>query len=239
MALNALILAVAVSAAPQADHGRVAPRFEVTVARADVLLGDVMDVSRLPAVLRTGAAALPIARFGPGQHRITFTSSRLSERARALMPALSPWLEDSPAMLIFVERTSRDPASSERVAGPRAPRCMKLGRALGVGDTPTAHDLSPVPCGETAGVAAFRYDATARSLRARRELRSGEILAAVPAPSIPGVAPGQRVWLRSSIGPVRIEREVVALQPAGPGQSLFVQSAGGEVFSVSFADITP
>lgn len=239
MATGALILAVALLTAPDGDAGRLEVRTAVTVERTGVLFGDIVDVSPLPPALRMRAAALPVAAFKPGQQRMTFPSGRMFERARALMPALAPWLSKEAATRISVELVSPSVTAAARPPRQEPAQCLRVRRTLGAGQSPAAGDLSPAPCGDAAPATAFRYDAAARTLRAGRDLASGEVIAAIPTFALASVAPGQRVSVRSSLGPVRIEREVVALQSAGPGQSLFVQGAGGEVFSVPFADIAP
>jgi len=238
VATSALILAVALLAAPHGDAGTLNISASVKVEHTAVLLGDIVDVSPLPPALRMRAAALPVAVFKPGQQHMAFTSRQLFERARALMPALTPWLSEESATPVSVSLVPPSPPVATKPR-PATRQCMRVERALNSGDTPVSSDLAPAPCGDAVTATAFRYDAVARIQKASRDLRSGEVIAAVPSFTLANVAPGQRVSLRSRIGPVLIEREVVALQSAGPGQSIFVQGPDGEVFSVLFADIAP
>lgn len=86
-----------------------------------VRLGDVADVSSLPESLRDRAASTPVARTG-GQRRV-LSSRRMSERARAAMPALSGWLPSSPDQLVQVDSdmVQEAPAQSARTASPHEP----------------------------------------------------------------------------------------------------------------------
>jgi len=52
----------------------------------------------------------------------------------------------------------------------------------------------------------------------------------------PSVQSHDRVNLEVAIGAVRIERRVEALQPARPGQRLFVRDADGKTLSVLYAE---
>lgn len=96
----------------------------------------------------------------------------------------------------------------------------------------SAADLAPASCAESP-LSAFAYDDTTGALRSARDLRSGEAVARPPAFALAAIAPGQTVTIRASIGPVVVERDVVALQSARAGQNLFVRSADGQVFTVA------
>jgi flagella basal body P-ring formation protein FlgA len=53
------------------------------------------------------------------------------------------------------------------------------------------------------------------------------------------VKPGDRLFLIVRIGDVRIERDVEAVQPARPGQRLFVRTREGQLISVRLEDLEP
>ena len=53
------------------------------------------------------------------------------------------------------------------------------------------------------------------------------------------VHPGEMLSLIVATGAVRIERRVEAMQPARPGQRLFVKSADGQVLSVRYEEVRP
>lgn len=210
MSLGGVVLALGVLVAPVRD---------IEVSAAHVLLGDVLDLSAVPAGLRVSAAALEIAAFRPGRDRMTFTTGEAAQRARALMPALAPWLADGPAQTVSVRRL--------KTPSPGA-ACAELTNILAAGALVTAQDLSPASC-EGALEAALIYDGGA--VRAARSLRPGDRIAQAPASVLPSVRPGQKLLVHTRVGPVAIRREVEAVQAGRPGQPLFVRTAEGAVFS--------
>jgi len=85
---------------------------------------------------------------------------------------------------------------------------------------------------------AFRYDRALDVSRAARAIAASEIVRAYPEFGDHIVLPGQTLRLVAASGPIRVEREVEALQPARPGQRLFVKSADGEILSVVYEEST-
>lgn len=53
------------------------------------------------------------------------------------------------------------------------------------------------------------------------------------------VRPGDALILAVFAGPVRVEREVTALQPARPGHRLFVRDRQGQVFTARYERAAP
>jgi len=211
----------------------VAFQRDVAVRSPAVALGDLADLSRLPAALRGRAAALPIARV-PAQGRLVLTSQRLAERARALMPALGPWLAPGTDDAVVVRLAAEAPAPAAKSAPPAG--CQRVAHPVAAGAIPTVDDLAPATCEAGPAGEAFRYDPAAKAVRATRDLAPGETVAAVPRFAIAGVRPGQRLFLKTRVGPVVVEREVEALQPARPGGQLFVRSLDGAIFPARFAE---
>lgn len=154
-----LLLAAAFATAPAGAVPLVFP--DTLRARAGpVRLGEISDLSALPAPLRARAAAVVVlAMAPPASHH---SHAALAARARALLPALGPWLPRS-----YPGRLSVPPA--------------------------------------TPGIAAVALATTE------------------------AVAAGDAVTLRVRTGPFEIRREARALQPAKPGQAVFVRTADGVV----------
>jgi len=86
-------------------------------------------------------------------------------------------------------------------------------------------DLTPVPCRSKAPHPPLRYDSATRGPIAASVLPAGTYLGRLM--PLPGkqVAAGEPLVLRSSIGPVTIERNVTAMQPGSSGKRLFVRDA--------------
>lgn len=114
---------------------------------------------------------------------------------------------------------------------------MRATRALAAGKVPAAADLASADCGAGHPAAAVRYDAALRAARLSRPLQADEVIAAIPASMMADVVPGQILYVQIRVGPVVVQREVTALQPASPGQKLFVRAADGTVMSVRYPGI--
>lgn len=218
LALGANALAFAPSAVVQAET---------------VTLADVADVAALPPDLAARARTLPIAAFAPTAQRLTISARRAAERARAQLPALAPWLTDaSAAHTIVVTRTLP-------VAAPAllARTCVRIAAALPAGARPAAEELSAAPCSAEPG-SVFAYEPVSRIVMTTRALEKGEIVYAPPADLVARVQAGEALRLAIDIGPVRVERDVIAVRAAPAGAPVFVV-AGGDVFAAPAPALEP
>ena len=119
----------------------------------------------------------------------------------------------------------------------QAATCERATHALAAGAVPSADDFSAADCGAEPPAPAVRYDTAQRSARLSRPLAQGEVIAAIPSSMMAGVVPGQTLYVQIRVGPVVVQREVTALQPASPGQKLFVRAADGAVMSVRYPGV--
>lgn len=113
--------------------------------------------------------------------------------------------------------------------------CMRATRALAIGAVPAAGNFTAADCGG-APIPAVRYDAAMRAVRLVHALRPGDVIRAMPAAMMTGISPGDTLTVAVKVGPVVVQRQVEALQPANPGQRLFVRAADGKVISVLYAE---
>lgn len=97
---------------------------DATIAGDTVRLGQVADLTPLPAALRGSAAELPLARFRRDADTATVPARYLSEQARARMPVLAPWLAEAQTGVVRLHRSvelgqprieARDIAKGDRV----------------------------------------------------------------------------------------------------------------------------
>jgi len=84
-------------------------------------------------------------------------------------------------------------------------------------------------------VSAVRYDRAMGAVRLAHDLQPGDVVAEIPPSMMAGIGPGEKLYVTVRVGPVLVQREVEALQPANPGQKLFVRAADGQVISVLYA----
>jgi len=104
-------------------------RAEASITHAQLQLGDVADLSRLPPTLAATAARLPIARLGLGDHLID--GERLLTAARARMPLLACFLPSAAKTVrLRVSRSVESPTvdAASIVSAPwRMPPAVKAG----------------------------------------------------------------------------------------------------------------
>lgn len=112
-----------------------------------------------------------------------------------------------------------------------APGCFATAREVPQGAVLRAEDMVAVECHEDRARIRLGYDRAARAPVAIAPLAVGTYLGRVAPLSGALVAPGEQLTLRSSVGPVTIERTVTALQHGRSGGRLFVRDAEGQVFS--------
>lgn len=231
MALGAVVLALGLMAAAPSEMPVIAYGRDVEIAADQVTFGDVADLSVLPAPLRAKAERLVLARVPAGRDRVAYSTRRLSERGRALMPALAPWLPTADETSVLVRRGPAKPVAAMI-------DCLRVLVPVAAGAYPTAEAFVPASCGETPARAAFQYDRKTGLVRAARDLAVDEILPAPPTGTLATVSPGRPLYLTATIGAVAIQREVVAIRAAGDGEPVVVRAKDGTVFSAPMSEFT-
>jgi hypothetical protein len=118
-------------------------------------------------------------------------------------------------------------------------RCLQARGLLAAGAIPLSEQFAPVECPAAPARDAFHYDRASGITTLARPLGAGDIVPSYPEYGVAMVHPGEMLKLVVAVGPVRIERNVEAMQPARPGQRLFVKSADGQVLSVRYEEVRP
>jgi hypothetical protein len=117
--------------------------------------------------------------------------------------------------------------------------CLKSLAPLAQDEVPSSNRFAPAACPAQAIPAAFYYDRASGAARAARAIATGEVVSRFPEYARDVVEPGQHVTLAVTIGAVRVERTVEALQEARPGEWLFVRDDEGHIFSVRYGVAKP
>jgi hypothetical protein len=197
---------------------------EMTLPDRRIRLVDVADLSLLAPAARRSLAPRVIATMPPGRGRITLSREALTGLIRRSVPglALSPRLDEG--MLIF----------RVALAEPASAGCSELARPVAAGKAISSEDMLPVPCRAEA-VPELRFDRRDGIVRAGGDLAAGAYLGRISAGAAPAADKGDKLTLVSSAGPVRIAREVVAMQPGRAGARLFVRDSEGHVTSAPLA----
>jgi flagella basal body P-ring formation protein FlgA len=205
----------------------LAPAAEVALPGREIRLGDVADLSGLPPAARARLAPRIVAVIPAGRTGITLTRESLRTLVRRSVPALDLRTGPGEAAIAF-----RAAASSEDRP---APACAELARSLADGAALSNEDLVPVACRDHAAMPPLRFDRLNRVVRAEGAIAAGTYLGRISAPSAVAVDKGDKLSLVASAGPVRVSRDVVALQAGRPGGRLFVRDAEGNVTSAPLA----
>lgn len=223
MALLSLLLA---AAGASATVGLV-PAAEVALTDRRIRLGDVVDLSRLAPAERRRLAPRVIASVPAGRSRVVLTREALRGLVRRSVPGLALRTEADGTSLTF--------KVAEALEGRPPSACAELARPVAAGAAVSRDDLVPAPCRASAASAQLRFDRADRIVRASGQLAAGDYLGRISVGSAPAVDKGDKLSLVASSGPVRVSREVVALQPGRAGGRLFVRDSEGNVTSAPLA----
>ena len=200
----------------------------ITVASELVRLGDLVDLSALPAKLRPRATNLAIARFRNGAARMTISREVLVARAFVRAPLVGDWLARHAAPTYLVAYRPR-----LVVAGNAA--CLQANVDLAAGAVVGTADFSPTACGRRRAAPWFAWSPGSRSVLALGPIAAGDIVPRFAGYATAVALAGDAVELRARSGPVTVARRVRALQSARTGETLLVRADDGEILSVPLA----
>lgn len=113
--------------------------------------------------------------------------------------------------------------------------CFAAARDVPAGAALAAADLAPVDCRADAPPAPLRYDRAGGVPVSAAAIAAGTYLGHVVPLAEGRVAKGETLTLRSTAGPVTIERTVVAMQPGRSGRRVFVRDSEGRIFAAPLA----
>lgn len=222
----AILLALAVGGQPVAT---LRPGGNIDLRDRQVRIGDVAridDAGGIPNLERRIVAMLPESR-----RLLTVSRAALAGLIRRAVPGLV--IRHGAGAMIL-----RSPAPSARFSRP----CFALAGPVAQGALLRPSDLAEAACDdEDLGSAAVRLDRRTGAVRAAGALPAGAYLGRIAVPTPPDIARGEPLTLVSTAGPVRIERQAVALQNGLNGRRAFVRDADGQVFTapVSVLPETP
>lgn len=204
------------------------PDVTVEVNGSAISLADVASLERMDPGARNRLAGRVLARLPDGRHSVTLSRPALAALIRRSLPGISVASVDGGP--ITLRRAA--PAAATEPAG----HCLVLVNPVAAGALLSAADAAPAPCPRIPPAAALGYQRQNRAVRAETDLAAGTPLGRIRLPASPGVAAGERLMLTSTAGPVRIRREVTALQPGRGGGRLFVRTDDGEILAAPVAE---
>lgn len=197
-------------------------RPEIAVSRPTVTLADVARTSGAKGLGRL--ATVEIAHLPIGRDRLSLSRRAIAVLVRRAVPGIAVGQGDDRIVTFTLI------GAGQVRAGP----CLVTNTPLAAGSAITRDTVGRGPCSAVA--ADVRYDASRRTLVARRDLPAGSALGSLVAGEAETVARGDVLTLVSRSGPVTVERPVTALQPGRAGRRVFVRDRAGQVFAVPVAE---
>ncbi len=211
-------VAVALLAANVASSDSGAATRHVAVRDGVLRVGDLID--RGSTGLPEQVARLVVARLPAGRSTLQLSAKTVADLVRRRVPGLGPVAMGSASVRIDV-------------ISPPAPRtqmhCFVAKAAMSDGAVVTRADVAETPC-QASRAARLRYGGGGLVL-ANKPVAAGTYLGRLAGLPDAAIGKGAALTLRSSAGPVTVERPVVAVQPARSGGRLFVRSGSGEIFA--------
>lgn len=230
MFLTLLIFGAASMAEAQAERPLLRFSESAEVHSHRIVVADVAGLAAVPERFRQRVGAVPVAMLRPGQTETVVRHRRLAELVRAAVPAAAAWLPPAEGEVLVRYIGSDGREGGEDVPRANVRTCFRLLHSITMGTVPARRDFAPASCGGEEA-AAFRYDAPTRTMRATRNLEEGQTVPALPERLLPDIRPGDTLHLAVRVGPVVVQREVVAIQPGWSGETLFVKTGSGELLS--------
>jgi hypothetical protein len=203
------------------------PAGEVVLQDRQIRLGDVVDLGGLAPEQRRRLAPRVIAVLPLGRSRAILPPEALAGLVRRAVPGLD--LRMPKGVGSFTFRLAQPPAAASAVKP-----CAELARSLFSGAALSPDDIHPVDC-RAQQPSQLRFDRLNGVVRAGEDLPAGAYLGRVSPAKAADIDAGDKLTLVATAGPVRVAREVVALQAGRAGGRVFVRDAEGNVSSAPLA----
>lgn len=223
MLLGTLLLAIPVATTA------ATPPIEIVLRGRDVRLADVAALAGFRPAAHPRFATRVLASIPRGRTRLSMTREALAGLVGRSVPGLAGRLTPGAGAVTFHVLSKL--AEPNGVQGD----CYATAQAVAQGTALTPADIVAVPCEAEPNVAPIRFDRRASAVRASVALAAGTRLGRIALPAAPDVDRGDRLTLASTVGPVRVERQVVALQAGRAGGRVFVRDAEGQVLAAPLA----
>lgn len=195
----------------------------------DIRLGDLAALAGFAPAAHPRLAARVIASVPPGRTQLSITQAALASLVRRNVPGLAGQLVPGAGVVTF--RAPPQPIQTDLQLG----ACAAIAQPVAQGAAIKPADIVAVPCEATEAGAPLRFDRRASAIRASAPLPAGTRLGRVVLSAAPDVDKGDELTLVSAVGPVRVERQVVALQAGRSGGRVFVRDAEGQVVAAPLA----
>ncbi len=195
----------------------------VRIESRDLHVRDVVDLGALTPAVGAKVGSRVIARL-PAQTEVVFTRTGVAALVRRAVPGLR--LQKAGPGSLTVLRADRAALHHDK-------RCYSLAYDLEPGTALDKNALATSACAASQD-RALGYDRMRGRVIARERLTAGTPVGRIFLPAEPSIGAGDKLSLTSAIGPVVIERAVVAMQPGRSGRKVFVKDDQGHISAVRF-----
>lgn len=207
----------------------VAPPVEIALAGREVRMADVAALTGFGPAAHPRFATRVIASIPRGRTRLSMTQEALAGLVGRSVPGLAGRMMPGAGAVTF--RALPSAVEATGIQG----GCSATAQPIAQGTALTPADIVTVLCDAGSIDAPVRFDRRASAVRASVALAAGTRLGRIALPGAPDVDSGDRLTLVSAVGPVRVERQVVALQAGRAGGRVFVRDAEGQVVAAPLA----
>ncbi|TPW04676.1 MAG: hypothetical protein FD124_2504 [Alphaproteobacteria bacterium] len=199
-------------------------------AGAQVRVRDLVALDCIGRDDRDRIGSLVVAALPSARKEMELSAGAAADLVRRRAPGLGALARD-PAAMLRLRAADIVPVASSQPRG-----CGTVTRAIAVGEMIRATDVDWDACdGAHARAQAF-LDSRYGLAMAASTIRPGDTLAPGFRGRLVSIRAGERVRVVFKVGPVRVEREAVAVRPARIGQAVTVRDADGGVFAVNPGD---
>lgn len=207
------------------------PSEALELRQREIHIADIVSLDCIAPSERRSVGALIIA-VPPNDRRSAFvTRAALADLARRRVPALSDLGVGDGGEIVTLRGVARREAVDDLV-------CYVAAHVIEAGEALDRASLVSAPCSADRGRASLRYERLHGTVRAAERLAAGDYLGRVIAPREAFPDAEDALTLTVAAGPVRVERDVVAVQPS-LGEAIFVRDQGGLIFRAPTASLQP
>lgn len=207
---------------------------EINIKGRELRLADIVDLSKLPISDRVALGPKVVATLASDRNSTKVSSAVLESWARRQFPAMR--FQPAPSRTFTITYSTGENSTGENalrqqisIAG-----CSELASPSDQGDILLRINTQSTDCDPKRERAALFFDRKDQVVRAAENLSTGAYLGRVILPEDRVTDRGTPMVFVTFDGPVRVERNVRALQAAKSGKKFFVAAGDGSVFATHY-----
>lgn len=209
----------------------VMPVNEIELTDNRLVLGQVVDLSALPAEIQSKFNDRVIAAFPIGQSPSSISSEIIKIWARRAVPLLK--FEPAQGRSISVKLARAQKQKPMLNDGGKS-ACLAAATPIPSGTIISRHDTIDVTCRNSRAAGQIIFDRKAGFVRAANDISAGDYLGKIHLPNSKVLDGSAELVFFTQDGPVIVQRRVRALQVVQSGEQVFVATPEGTVFSTNY-----